>query len=130
MRSVFLFWSICFSSFLQADNMEHFMNIVNNIPKMEIKADAQAQAWARSARNVLFLTSETIAETLLQGNELMKAQGKPIFCLPQGVILEASLVESIIKQTYQELANNDNNKEKMTVSAVAWIGISKKYPCK
>ena len=62
-----------------ADTIDHFMNIVNNIPQMEMKADPQSQAWARSARTVLILTSESIAETLVLSNESAKQQGTPLF---------------------------------------------------
>ncbi|KTD18618.1 phosphatase [Legionella lansingensis] len=112
-----------------ADTMEHYMNISNSIPQMEIKADPQAQAWARSARNVLFIADESIAETILQANELAKAQGKPLFCLPQGVKLNAIILNGIILETYREISSQQSDKDKMTVSQVAWLGITKKYPC-
>lgn len=33
------------SGYLQADTINNYMNIANNIPQMEMKADPQAQAW-------------------------------------------------------------------------------------
>ncbi|WP_370569075.1 phosphatase [Legionella sp. PL877] len=105
------------------------MNISNNIPQMEIKADPQAQAWARSARSVLIITDESIAETLLQANELAKAQGKALFCLPPGTALNAITLNGIILQTYREISSQQSDKDKMTVSQVAWLGVTKKYPC-
>nr|WP_058526850.1 hypothetical protein [Legionella erythra] len=106
------------------------MNIANNIPQMEMKADPQAQAWARSARNVLTITSETVAETLMQANELAKTQGRPLFCLPNGVSLNAVTLNGIIMQTYNEISSQQSDKDKMTVSQVAWLGVAKAYPCK
>ena len=113
----------------QADTIEHFLNIYNEIPKMEIKADPQAQAWARSARNVLAVTTETIAETLLQANEHATSQGKPLFCLPISVQLTSATLTDLIIKAYQESASRQSDKEKMTVSQIAWLGVTKTYPC-
>lgn len=123
---------ICFLSLcsnLYADTINNYMNIANNIPQMEIKADPQAQAWARSAHHVLTITCESIAETITQANETAKSQGKPIFCLPQGVQLNAANLNDLIQQTYKEISSQQSDKDKMTVSQIAWLGVSKKYPC-
>ncbi|MFO8924253.1 phosphatase [Legionella pneumophila serogroup 1] len=117
------------SGYLQADTINNYMNIANNIPQMEMKADPQAQAWARSAHHVLTITSESIAETLIQANEAAKTQGKPIFCLPQGVQLNSFVMNELIQQTYKEISSQQSDKDKMTVSQVALLGLSKKYPC-
>jgi hypothetical protein len=115
--------------YLHADTINNYMNIVNNIPQMEVKADAQAQAWARSARHVITITCESIAETLTQANEVAKAQGKPIFCLPAGKQLDSFTLNELIQQTYKEVSGQQSDKDKMTVSQVALLGISKQYPC-
>jgi len=126
-----LLGSLLFASFwVQADTMEHYMGISNQIPQMEMKADPQAQTWARSARNVLIITNESIAETLLQANELAKNQGNPLFCLPAGVTLNANTLNDIILKTYKELSSQQSDKNKMTVSQMAWLGVNKSYPCK
>jgi hypothetical protein len=114
---------------VHADTIEHYMNIANRIPQMEIKADAQSQTWARSARIVLDIASEGIAETLLQANEVAKNQGKPLFCLPAGIQLNAALLGNLIQQTYNGLSSQQSDKNTMTVSQVAWLGVSKTYPC-
>ena len=114
---------------LQADTIDHYMNISNNIPQMEMKADPQAQAWARSARNVLNITSETVAETLTQANDLAKSEGHPLFSLPPGTTLNAMTLNSIILQTYKDISSQQSDKDKMTVSQVAWLGVTKTYPC-
>ena len=112
-----------------ADTMDHYLGIVNNIPKMEIKADGQAQIWARSARNVLLLTCESVAETLVVANVAAAHQGVPLFCLPGTVILDGSLVHDIVQQTYRDISSQENDKSKMTVSQVALLGLIKSYPC-
>ncbi|WP_419420130.1 phosphatase [Legionella sp. D16C41] len=112
-----------------ADTIDHYMNIFNNIPKMEMKADPQAHAWARSARNILILADESIAETLVQGNELAKNQGKPLFCLPSNIKLTAETLHDIILRTYNNISSQQSDKDKMTVSQIAWLGVMQNYPC-
>lgn len=121
----FIFLSHC----VNADTIKNYMNIANNIPQMEVKADPQAQAWARSARHVLTITCESIEETMLQANEIAKQQGKPIFCLPDGVQLNSITLNELIQQTYKDISSQQSDKDSMTVSQIAWIGVSKKYSC-
>ncbi|MCL9683279.1 phosphatase [Legionella maioricensis] len=120
---------ISFCSGLHADTINNYMKIANNIPQMEIKADPQAQAWARSAHHVLTITCESIAETMIQANETAKSQGKPIFCLPAGTQLNSINLNELIQQTYKEISSQQSDKDKMTVSQIAWLGVSKQYPC-
>ncbi len=117
------------SSVALADTMDHYMNITNQIPQMQMKPDAQSQAWARSAQSVLVIANESIAETLMQANELAKSQGTSLFCLAPGVVLDANTVNQIILQTYKENSGQPSDKDKMTVSQVALQGIMKAYPC-
>lgn len=120
-----------FFTFCQAhaDTINNYMNIVNNIPQMEIKADAQAQAWARSARNVLTITSESIAETLKEANEEARRKGNPLYCLPQGVQLNSAMMNELIQQTYKDLSSQQSDKDTMTVSQVALLAVSKNFSC-
>lgn len=129
MRFLIMLFSLVLSFYLQADTMDHYMGISNNIPQMEMKADPQSQAWARSARNVLIIANESIAETLMQANELAKNQGKPLFCLPPGSTLDAITLGHIIIDAYNQISSQQSDKEKMTVSQVAWLGVTKSYPC-
>ncbi|KTD27135.1 MULTISPECIES: phosphatase [Legionella] len=129
MRSLIFSFTLLSSLYAQADTIDNYMNISNNIPQMEMKADPQSQAWARSARNVLTITSESIAETLIQANDLAKNQGKPLFCLPANVNLDAATLNSLILQTYKEIPSQQSDKNKMTVSQIAWLGVTKNYPC-
>lgn len=124
-----IYFLLAMSTGACADTIDHYMNIVNNIPQMEMKADPQSQAWARSARNILTLTCESIAETLILANDSAKSQGQPLFCLPAGTQLKAELLDSLIQQTYRSLSSQQSDKNKMTVSQVALLGVSKQYPC-
>ena len=115
----------------QADTIEHYMNIVTNLPQMEMKADSDSQAWARSARNILMLTSETIAESLILANMEAAKQGTPLFCLPLEKKLSNGEINEIIKNAYNTIPSTQgNDRNNMTVSQVALIGIQKNYPCK
>jgi len=129
MRLLFLVLTVICNS-VYADTINNYMNIANNIPKMEIKADPQAQAWARSARHVITITCESIAETIIQANELAKSSGTPLFCLPAGAQLNSLVLNNIIQQTYNELSSQQNDKDKLTVSEIAWLGVKKQFPCK
>lgn len=129
MRFCSLLLCFIFSTYSQADTIDHYMNIANNIPQMEMKADPQAQSWARSARTVLILTSESIAETLTLANESATQQGSPLFCPPPSTQLSAITLNDLIQQTYRELSSQQSDKDKMTVSQVALLGLSKQYPC-
>ena len=129
MMRLFLISSILLCHSVYADTIKNYMNIANNIPQMEVKADPQAQAWARSARHVLTITCESIEETITQANELAKRQGTPIFCLPAGVQLNSITLNELIQQTYKEISSQQSDKDSMTVSQVAWLGVSKHYPC-
>ena len=117
------------STCVLADTIDHFMNIANNIPQMEMKADQQSQTWARSARTVLVLTSESIAETLMLSNETAKEQGTPFFCIPATTQLTGATLSELIQQTYKEIPSQQSDKDKMTVSQVALLGLKKQYPC-
>lgn len=120
---------LIFSHVSPADTIGRYMNIANNIPKMEMKADRQAHIWARSARTVLSLTSESIAETLILANASAAEHGSPLFCLPLEVSLNAMMLNELIQETYREISSQSSDKNNLTVSNVAWIGVTHKYPC-
>ena len=120
---------VLFSTMVMADTIDNYMGILSAIPQMELKADPQAQAWARSARNVLTITNETIAETLLQANTKATLQGSPLFCLPPNVTLNAEAMNDIIAQTYRDISSQQSDKNKMTISQIAYIGVTKLYAC-
>lgn len=118
------------SSIVFSDTIDHYMNIANGIPQMEMKADSESQTWARSARTVLTLTCDGIADTLMLANETSKKQGQPLFCLADGAQISPEMLSALIQQTYQSLTIPDAEKNKMTVSQVALLGLQKQYPCK
>lgn len=117
------------STLIQADTMDHYMNITNQIPQMEMKADPQSQAWARSARTIMAIANESIAETLVQANESAKSHGAPLFCLPGGVALNAETIQGVIVKTYRSISSQQSDKDKMTVSQIALLGMTRDYPC-
>ena len=114
---------------VHADAIGRYINIANNIPKMEMKADPEAQAWARSGRNILNLTSETIAESLMSANTSATQRGAPLFCLPANTHLSATDMNNLIQKTYREISSPDSEKENITVSQVALLGMVQQYPC-
>lgn len=111
------------------DTINHYINIANNIPQMEMKADPEAQAWARSARNILNLTSESIIESLNLANINASRAGAPLFCPPRQLELTASQMNELIQKTYREISSRQSDKDRMTVSQVALIGLNKQFPC-
>lgn len=128
MQRIILFFTLA-SFGVHADTINHYINIANNIPQMEMKADQQSQAWARSARTMLTLTSESILETLEIFNETAKQSGSPLYCIPITVKLDAPLLNELIQQTYKNISSLQSDKDTMTVSQVALIGLKNKYPC-
>ena len=111
------------------DTMGNYMCIAGNIPLMEIKADPQAQAWARSARNILILTSESIIESLNLANESATKSGKPLFCLKSATTLTATQMNDLIQKTFNELSSTVSDKKNLTVSQLALMGLRQQYPC-
>ena len=126
-RLLYLFLLV--SASVYADTIDRYMNIANNIPQMEMKADQESQLWSKSARTVLILTSESIAETLILSNQTATQLGSPLFCLPIGVQLSAETLNDLIQQTYRNISSQQSDKDKMTVSQVALLGLRKQYPC-
>ena len=129
MRQNICFLLIFLGFAVSADTIDHYVNIANNIPRMEMKADSQSQAWARSARNILILTSESIAESLTLANESAAKLGSTLYCLPAGLSIDGKMLNNLIQKTYQDISSQQSDKNKMTVSQVALLGLSKKYPC-
>lgn len=117
------------SSHAVADTIDHYMNIANNIPQMEMKADEQSQAWARSARTVLSLACDGIIDSLILANNTATQQGQPLFCLTPSTTVSPEMLNDMIQKTYRELGTPQAEKDKMTVSQVALIGMQKQYPC-
>ena len=113
-----------------ADTIDHYMNIANNIPQMELKADRASQAWAHSSRTVLTLACDSIADSLLVANEIAIKMKHPLFCLPQGMQLTSTLLDELIQQSYNSNPQIKNAKTPPTVSTVALNALEQHYPCK
>lgn len=128
-RTLFLFL-LLLCGFSQADTMGHYMSIINGLPQMELKADSQSQAWARSARSIIALTCDGIADTLVLANELTKKSGQqPLFCLTKPRQLTPETLDQMIQETYRNLQQAKEEKDKLTVSEVAFLAVQQKFPC-
>lgn len=112
-----------------ADTVAGFMSIAENLPRMEMKADAESQAWSRSARNVLLLTSETVWDGLKAANLSASQKGKPLFCIPQDRNLSAEEMFDLINDTYKQANLSDEDKSKMSIAQLAFNGLQKRYSC-
>ncbi|HBB53685.1 MAG TPA: phosphatase [Legionellales bacterium] len=125
-----LIWLILFhSSAIFADSIAHFMGIAQNIPRMEMKADSSSQAWARSARNILLLTGESIWESLKIANQNSAQLGNPLFCVPAEQNMTAEKMYDLIQGSYQKLNLSVEDQNQMTVAQVALRGLEDLYPC-
>ena len=55
--------------------------------------------------------------------------GVPLFCLPSGQLLDATKMSIIIGNTYQSISSQQSDKNSMTISQIAWLGVQREYPC-
>ena len=126
-------WGIVLISLLAfsgyTDTVQNYMQISANIPAMELKPNPKAQAWARSARDILLSTDETIVETVLAMNRLASEKGTPFFCLPENVELNPKAMDLLIQETYKARMKASNKVQAMPVSEVAVFGLLERYPC-
>ena len=117
------------AKFAFSDSIAHFMGISQNIPRMEMKADSNSQAWARSARNVLLLTGESIWESLQIANQSAAEQGHPLFCIPAQQTVTAEQMYELITNTYQKMNLTVEAQNQTTVAQIALKGLAEHYPC-
>ena len=126
----FILWGLLSLSHpIFADSIAHFMGISQNIPRMEMKADSSAQAWARSARNVLLLTGESIWESLKIANLSAAQTGHPLFCVPSQQTITAENMYELIQNTYQKMNLTIEEQNQTSVAQVALKGLEDTYPC-
>ena len=126
MKQLLFFAFTLISQSLWADTIGQYMAVASNINRIEMKADSESQAWVRSARNVLLLTSESVWESLNAANE---GQTNKLFCCPAQESMNAEAMTDLIKNTYNNLTMNEQEKNKLTVAQVGLIALQKKYPC-
>jgi hypothetical protein len=125
MRYIYLIACLVFHTQVLADTIGQYMIIADNISRMEMKADSESQAWVRSARNVLLLTSESIWESLSLAN-----QSNTLFCMPQDEAMSAESMTDLIKGCYHHLQMGETEKNRLTVAQVGLMALQEKYPCK
>lgn len=110
----------------QADTIAKYANIAKSIPAAKLKADQKAQTWARSARSILDVTEESIAQTIQAMQQLAAKQGKPLFCLKNDADINTAQIHQILESKIQSLAAADANK---TISEVVIEALASNYPC-
>lgn len=111
---------------LFADTLGKYASIAKNIPSMELKADAQSQAWARSARSVLAVTDEAIAQSVVAMNSLGLKNGTPLICSPPDTQIDTSMIHNILSKYISTMAAEDANK---SISEVVVTILTNQYPC-
>ena len=83
----------------------------------------------KSSIFLYFLKSSSVR--LILANQEAEKKGAPLFCLPAGEKLSNSSINELIKNTYLGISStNLQDKNKMTVSQIALIGMQKQYACK
>jgi len=117
------------STIVAADSIAHFIGISQNIPRMEMKADANSQAWARSARNILLLTGESIWESLQAANQHAEKLGRPLFCIPEQQTITAEAMYDLIEKTYASMKLSAAEQNNISVGQIALSGLQQSYPC-
>lgn len=111
---------------LLADTLGKYAGIAKSIPQARLKADPQSQAWARSARSILDVTEETIAQTIQSMQALALQQQQAIFCLPQGQSLDTAKVHQVLEQL---IANINETEAKQTISEAVIAKLAADYSC-
>ena len=109
-----------------ADTIGKYAKIAKSIPQMSLKADPQSQAWMRSAKSILAITDETVAQTIMAMNQLAKSQGRPLICLPDGKVIDGDTVHGILASKIQ--GDVDENAPD-TISNIVTQELVKTYPC-
>ncbi len=109
-----------------ADTIGKYAKIAKSIPEMSLKADPQAQAWMRSAKSILAITDETVAQTIMAMNQLAKRQGRPLICLPDTKVIDGATVHDILASKIQ--GDVDENAPD-TISNIVTQELLKTYPC-
>lgn len=117
---------VVWQSVVFADTLGKYAAIAKNIPSMELKADAQSQAWARSARSVLSVTDEAIAQSVVAMNIIALKNGKPLICAPADVKINTEMVHTLLTKRIANMQLDDTNKN---ISSVVVTILTEQYPC-
>lgn len=126
-KNTLLLLLACLGVNAHADTINKYANIANSIPKMELKADEKSQAWARSARSILAITDETIAETILSMNSLAIENGEALVCLPSNLSLNGETIHALLQEAIKDPLVLNQNK---SISFVVINRLKEKYPCR
>lgn len=125
-KTLVLLSSLFFSFPLFADTIVKYAGISKNIMQMALKADPKSQAWVRSARSILAVTDETVAQTVTAMNVLAQQSGTPLLCPPVSTKIDGPAIHKLLQDKVAHLDSGDRR----TISEVVIEGLKKRYPCK
>lgn len=121
-----LFLTISLSTVTFADTIGRYAGIAKSIPEASLKADPKSQAWAHSARTILNVAEESIAESIAAVQTAANQLNRPIFCLPKDQSINTELIHQILEQKVSQLKEADATKN---LSDVVVASLTEKYPC-
>ncbi len=119
---------VCLSLALpsSADSISKYAKVAKSIPEMSLKASPQAQAWMRSAKSILAITDETVAQTIVAMNNEAKKQGHPIICPKENVEINGTVIHELLLNVIKG-GVGDNDSE--SISSIAIRVLMTAYPC-
>lgn len=123
-----LTYSICllFTLPLQADTLAKYAGIANSIPQAQLKADEKSQAWARSAKSILDVADESIAQSIQAMQNLALRKRMQLFCLPADKTIDNNMVHQILNHLIQQ---NYDAIAQQSISEVVVSQLEQLYPC-
>ncbi len=120
--------SAIISASANADTIGHYAGIAKSIPEAALKADPKSQAWAHSARTILQVAEESIAESLASAQRAANKLNKPLFCLPKNQSINTALIHEILKQNVDQWIESTTQEIKKYTNRP--IKVRKKMPKK
>jgi len=129
MRRILFFITLLLTSLSTAtfaDTIGRYAGIAKSIPEASLKADPKSQAWAHSARAILEVAEESIAESIAAVQNAASQLNRPIFCLPESQSINTALIHQLLAQSISQLTEADATKN---LSDVVVASLREKYPC-
>ena len=109
-----------------SDTIGKYASIAKEIPKARLTADPKSQAWARSARSILNVTEETLAQTIQSMQALASKHNTPLLCLPAGQQIDNNLIHHTLEQLVNNFSPKDADK---SISQAVIEQLEAQYPC-
>jgi hypothetical protein len=126
LKSIIFTLMVAGSVTTQADTLGKYASIAKSIPTMQLKADPKSQAWARSARSILAVTDEAIAESIDAMNTISKNNGRPLICMPESKPIDSTMVHTLLAELISKMAPDEASKN---ISAVVVSKLNTSFPC-